>query len=47
VPPTESERAGVAKASLDRLFGSKENLVGSYLANRREHRLEEMRDGCA
>lgn len=37
------EHAGVAKASLYRLFGSKEDLVAAYLAARHERNLAELR----
>ncbi len=41
------EHAGVAKASLYRLFGSKEELVGAYLAVRHERTLQALRDATA
>src|SRR5215467_2627166 len=39
------ERAGVAKASLYNTFGSKDELVRSYLALRHERRKERLRRG--
>ena len=36
------ERAGVAKASLYNLFGSKEELVAAYLASRHDHTTERL-----
>jgi AcrR family transcriptional regulator len=41
------DHAGVAKASLYRLFGSKENLIASYLAVRHERNIAEMRRAVA
>jgi AcrR family transcriptional regulator len=41
------ERAGVAKASLYNAFGSKEELIREYLANRHETRVARMTNGLA